>query len=178
MFVSLRLFSLPSLFFFFTDTAPTEIYTLSLHDALPICDCGTPAPPARRERGGGAPPCRALRAPRATCWRGRFPRASRRTGCPPRRPCAHAGTKNPGNGFLQSTETPEAGVLTRAFILLDERVRVVVVDRLEVLGFHHVRLDALVQVEHGGDVAHHVLDELRVVVGALGDEIGRASCRD
>src|SRR5688572_32906544 len=25
-----------SLFFFFNDTAPTEIYTLSLHDALPI----------------------------------------------------------------------------------------------------------------------------------------------
>src|SRR5205814_8595294 len=24
-------------FFFFTDPAPTEIYTLSLHDALPIC---------------------------------------------------------------------------------------------------------------------------------------------
>src|SRR5574341_2430107 len=24
-------------FFFFNDTAPTEIYTLSLHDALPIC---------------------------------------------------------------------------------------------------------------------------------------------
>src|SRR5471030_2484916 len=33
-------FSLPSsfvLFFFFNDTATTEIYTLSLHDALPIC---------------------------------------------------------------------------------------------------------------------------------------------
>src|SRR5438270_11944112 len=29
--------------FFFTDTAPTEIYTLSLHDALPI------SPSARRE---------------------------------------------------------------------------------------------------------------------------------
>src|SRR5438034_8663110 len=28
------------LFFFFTDTATTEIYTLSLHDALPIyCKC-------------------------------------------------------------------------------------------------------------------------------------------
>src|SRR5262249_60948446 len=27
---------LPSLLFFFNDTAPTEIYTLSLHDALPI----------------------------------------------------------------------------------------------------------------------------------------------
>src|SRR4051812_49580736 len=25
-------------YFFFNDTAPTEIYTLSLHDALPICN--------------------------------------------------------------------------------------------------------------------------------------------
>src|SRR6266478_5091498 len=32
-------------FFFFNDTATTEIYTLSLHDALPICraiNCGRP----------------------------------------------------------------------------------------------------------------------------------------
>src|SRR2546429_2537194 len=29
-------------FFFFNDTATTEIYTLSLHDALPICDASTP----------------------------------------------------------------------------------------------------------------------------------------
>src|SRR5438034_11328477 len=28
----------PALFFFFNDTATTEIYTLSLHDALPIYD--------------------------------------------------------------------------------------------------------------------------------------------
>src|SRR3712207_7856065 len=28
------------LFFFFNDTATTEIYTLSLHDALPICEPG------------------------------------------------------------------------------------------------------------------------------------------
>src|SRR5437899_6267148 len=34
-------------FFFFNDTATTEIYTLSLHDALPICTV----------------PCRAARAP-------------------------------------------------------------------------------------------------------------------
>ena len=27
-------------FFFFNDTATTEIYTLSLHDALPICNRG------------------------------------------------------------------------------------------------------------------------------------------
>src|SRR2546430_15721370 len=30
---------LVSFFFFFNDTATTEIYTLSLHDALPICCC-------------------------------------------------------------------------------------------------------------------------------------------
>src|SRR2546427_12521341 len=29
------------LFFFFNDTATTEIYTLSLHDALPIYSCAT-----------------------------------------------------------------------------------------------------------------------------------------
>src|SRR3712207_9002571 len=31
---------LESIFFFFNDTATTEIYTLSLHDALPICLLG------------------------------------------------------------------------------------------------------------------------------------------
>src|SRR5687768_17715786 len=36
--------------FFFNDPAPTEIYTLSLHDALPIC-----APPACPGRPGCAP---------------------------------------------------------------------------------------------------------------------------
>src|SRR2546426_12033785 len=34
------------LFFFFNDTATTEIYTLSLHDALPISrSCRSAAPP-------------------------------------------------------------------------------------------------------------------------------------
>src|SRR2546430_10088927 len=37
------------LFFFFNDTATTEIYTLSLHDALPICQ------PGSRQEGGGVP---------------------------------------------------------------------------------------------------------------------------
>src|SRR5258706_15744000 len=32
-------------FFFFNDTATTEIYTLSLHDALPICVCPIPRHP-------------------------------------------------------------------------------------------------------------------------------------
>src|SRR5256885_7255451 len=31
-------------FFFFNDTATTEIYTLSLHDALPICGGADPSP--------------------------------------------------------------------------------------------------------------------------------------
>src|SRR5256885_8406732 len=38
------------LFFFFNDTATTEIYTLSLHDALPISECDSCLPPERRER--------------------------------------------------------------------------------------------------------------------------------
>src|SRR2546422_10621601 len=38
-----------ALFFFFNDTATTEIYTLSLHDALPISGPrGPPRPPARQ----------------------------------------------------------------------------------------------------------------------------------
>src|SRR3990167_6853087 len=41
-------------FFFFNDTAPTEIYPLSLHDALPIC---RPSPPHLRaaSRAGSRP---------------------------------------------------------------------------------------------------------------------------
>src|SRR2546427_8228678 len=38
------------LFFFFNDTATTEIYTLSLHDALPILGLG---PAVRGRRHGG-----------------------------------------------------------------------------------------------------------------------------
>src|SRR3712207_8694885 len=61
------------LFFFFNDTATTEIYTLSLHDALPICGRG-PRPRGRRPRtrraGETGPavtgrPKPARRAPRA-----------------------------------------------------------------------------------------------------------------
>src|SRR3712207_8221409 len=39
------------MFFFFNDTATTEIYTLSLHDALPISRPGTAAARRRRRRG-------------------------------------------------------------------------------------------------------------------------------
>src|ERR1039457_5070643 len=38
---------------FFNDTATTEIYTLSLHDALPICRNGGPVARGSADRGGG-----------------------------------------------------------------------------------------------------------------------------
>src|SRR2546422_8962731 len=41
-------------FFFFNDTATTEIYTLSLHDALPISSSASGARPRDRLRRGGA----------------------------------------------------------------------------------------------------------------------------
>src|SRR2546430_11162443 len=56
--------SLIFVFFFFNDTATTEIYTLSLHDALPICSMhreGT----ARVARKGLAQPSPADRCARS-----------------------------------------------------------------------------------------------------------------
>src|SRR2546430_12539051 len=41
---------LSSFFFFFNDTATTEIYTLSLHDALPISDARVAADANERAR--------------------------------------------------------------------------------------------------------------------------------
>src|SRR3712207_7867954 len=57
------------LFFFFNDTATTEIYTLSLHDALPICPW--PTPPWCRRRSPAPWACRRRPA-------GRSPTPSRR----------------------------------------------------------------------------------------------------
>src|SRR5690242_20911141 len=53
-------------FFFLTDPATTEIYTLSLHDALPIC-CSSTSSPAM---------WRAARRRRSTAMRARGPRSS------------------------------------------------------------------------------------------------------
>src|SRR3989442_7856604 len=44
-----RFMSAAVFFFFFNDTATTEIYTLSLHDALPIYPCGQRLAPALRQ---------------------------------------------------------------------------------------------------------------------------------
>src|SRR5258706_14985149 len=51
-------FALCSIFFFFNDTATTEIYTLSLHDALPILS----RPDRDHPRRGAAHVARGLRA--------------------------------------------------------------------------------------------------------------------
>src|SRR2546430_6608331 len=61
-------------FFFFNDTATTEIYTLSLHDALPIS-----SPPRRGSRRRRRGPCRprcspaGCRSPRRKCRARRCP---------------------------------------------------------------------------------------------------------
>src|SRR2546426_6426692 len=52
-------------FFFFNDTATTEIYTLSLHDALPIS--------SRTSRGTGSTPRRSAGPAAATPPRSRSP---------------------------------------------------------------------------------------------------------
>src|SRR2546422_4471854 len=44
-----------SFFFFFNDTATTEIYTLSLHDALPISVRHARSARLGRQRGGARP---------------------------------------------------------------------------------------------------------------------------
>src|SRR5438477_3651916 len=57
-------------FFFFNDPTTTEIYTLSLHDALPIYSPpklgGVPSPSISRARRGGS----LLEPPRLRCLKG------------------------------------------------------------------------------------------------------------
>src|SRR3712207_7108152 len=73
-------------FFFFNDTATTEIYTLSLHDALPISRASTPPTPASSRSSAGSRGCCATTSPTrrpssspscgpgcraSSCWRSR-----------------------------------------------------------------------------------------------------------
>src|SRR5256884_4945954 len=77
--------SLHSSFFFFNDTATTEIYTLSLHDALPISPAARAARPARYDTPGTGTRARATRTRAAR-------RAPRR---PPRRSPGAPGRRRP-----------------------------------------------------------------------------------
>src|SRR2546421_4526874 len=51
------------MFFFFNDTATTEIYTLSLHDALPIFICTSEKPGGVSSATRASPSCTANGAP-------------------------------------------------------------------------------------------------------------------
>src|SRR5206468_13080215 len=75
-------------FFFFNDTAPTKLYTLSLHDALPIL--------ARRADARAAAPC------------GGRPRRARRTVAAG---AAHRGLARRGGTARQRTERSAAAPL-------------------------------------------------------------------
>src|SRR2546426_919640 len=82
--------ALTLLFFFFNDTATTEIYTLSLHDALPISTTAGPRSP------GGSPPGARRRAstpqdsPGSRQWQAarRATRRTARRGCEAAEPVA------------------------------------------------------------------------------------------
>ena len=54
-------------------------------------------------------------------------------------------------------------------VVFDQRVGRVVVDRFEVFRFDDIGVDASFSVETCSDVAHHVLDELGIVVSTLRD---------
>src|SRR2546422_9485232 len=81
MLFALPLLSLFSFFFFFNDTATTEIYTLSLHDALPISGHVGRASEGQRahHHGGhdGNPEPRQERGARGTRRHWHHPAASR-----------------------------------------------------------------------------------------------------
>src|SRR6266540_4611603 len=71
-------FFLSLFFFFFNDTATTEIYTLSLHDALPISSLDTVAAPCRANAASASllpaamPPVRATATGRCATLVRRF----------------------------------------------------------------------------------------------------------
>src|SRR2546427_12672915 len=58
-------------FFFFNDTATTEIYTLSLHDALPISPLGARITTPRSTPGVREPDRTASRTRSNAAWRGK-----------------------------------------------------------------------------------------------------------
>src|SRR5438445_7805843 len=73
--------SILATFFFFHDRATTDIYTLSLHDALPICRthraCSGRRTPGRRRRGRRAGRGVPERASEGRAARGTRPRRAR-----------------------------------------------------------------------------------------------------
>src|SRR3989449_2564729 len=96
-------------FFFFNDTATTEIYTLSLHDALPISGAAY-----RADRPAGAPR-HAVRPPRHTARRdpGDLPRGHRaqRAARPDHRRRAHQSPARLDGACLATGAAPPVRLL-------------------------------------------------------------------
>src|SRR3712207_7311055 len=90
-------------FFFFNDTATTEIYTLSLHDALPISRW-----PSRRSGGAGGLPARAAPG---------VPGARSRTGTPGR-----AGTTIPARSEEHTSELQSRQYLVCRLLLEKKKI--------------------------------------------------------
>src|SRR3712207_9200354 len=88
------------LLFFFNDTATTEIYTLSLHDALPICRA------AARRRGG---------AHRRTHRHRISPR--RRRPAPRRRPRPGGGGLRGGEPAIRRSEEHTSELQSRQYLV-------------------------------------------------------------
>src|SRR5262249_61319211 len=86
--------------FFFNDTPPTEIYTLSLHDALPISDGSARS---RRPSCGTASPSRS-----ATCARPPWTSTSERTSAARRRTTSSASTSSASGSCSRQDEITES----------------------------------------------------------------------
>src|SRR2546422_11764772 len=170
------------LFFFFNDTATTEIYTLSLHDALPICTgCDRRTPCASTRAGPSSPSPSTTAWPAGKSWPG------------PRAGCTGSGVRAPRGGptacsFARSPARPArvhgfplAGGVRRAVAVLGAPV----VDDPRTDGGEHAEDDIepmrfqvdLVQdlpgldvvqrhVRRFVDLAEHVLDPVDVLFEA------------
>src|SRR3712207_8629623 len=91
------------IFFFFNDTATTEIYTLSLHDALPIW------------AGGGATPGRRSRTSRSR--RSPSPRAGSPSTDPSTTPSAARRPTPPRRGSRRRSEEHTSELQSRQYLV-------------------------------------------------------------
>src|SRR6266567_538758 len=103
------IFSSFCLFFFFNDTATTEIYTLSLHDALPIS--GTPSPAIPAPPGSRNPRRRGLPGGAAAPAVADFPGSAVRPAARPSHPAAAGQAETAGQAVAAR---PKAGRTARS----------------------------------------------------------------
>ena len=83
---------------------------------------------------------------------------------------AERGTRELTAAHAARVCAPDESARCLVLVVLDHRVRRMIVDGLEVLGLDDIGAHPLVVVQGHGHVAHRVLDEFRVVVGPLGHE--------